>query len=443
MITTMETKDISWLKSLYFSDESKHITLKKGEVLLREEVHNQRLYLILEGEMVGYLKDANGEDFEVFRSGKDMFVGVYSFFSEEQKSFLTVVAEADTTVAYIEQDQKDLDPKFSQHFLPIIVHEVYLRQLLAQTMSRERQAAVKKLYDTEKMATLGQLAAGIAHELNNAIGVLDRNTEWLATSLHDYLKSKELQSLFTTNLEEGQTLSSATIRKKRKNFEEKYGLSSKLAKQLAKTSLNEIQLDTLVKKGLKDFEIIKLVTDAGIVLHDMKIAANHAAHVVRSVRELGNAQKTILVETSIHQTIREALTLTKNLVSDINVVIAAETEGILMANPGDFVQVWINLIKNACESMKLANAAEPTLSFRISGDVAFYQVSITDNGAGIKPEIIDKIFQPSFTTKINGLSFGLGLGLSIVKKIIDSYHGSITVASEPGQTSFLVTLPKK
>ncbi|MBL7856693.1 MAG: cyclic nucleotide-binding domain-containing protein [Cyclobacteriaceae bacterium] len=436
-------KGIARLKAVYFSDPTKFVSLKKGEVLLREDEHNEKLYLILDGEMAGYIKDASGEDFEVFRSEKDMFVGVYSFFSEDQKSFLTVRAEADTKVAYIEQHQKDSDPNFAAHFFPIIVHEIYLRQLLAQTMSRERQAAVKKLYETEKMATLGQLAAGIAHELNNAIGVLDRNTEWLANSLRDYLKSKELQHLFATNLEEGQTLSSASIRKKSRSFEEKYGVSPKLAKQLAKTSLSEVQLDSLVKKGLRDFEIIKLVTDAGIVLHDMKIAASHAAHVVRSVRELGNAQKTILVETSIHQTIREALTLTKNLVQDVNVVIHADTEGVLLANPGDFVQVWINLIKNACESMKLAQVNEPTLIFRISCDVAFYTVSITDNGTGIAAEIMDKIFQPSFTTKVNGLSFGLGLGLSIVKKIIGSYRGSIAVTSKPGETSFLVTLPKK
>jgi hypothetical protein len=68
-------------------------------------------------------------------------------------------------------------------------------------------------------------------------------------------------------------------------------------------------------------------------------------------------------------------------------------------------------------------------------------VSITDNGPGIPENLRDKIFQPSFTTKKEGLSFGLGLGLSIVQKIVETYRGGISVESRPGRTTFTVQIP--
>ena len=69
------------------------------------------------------------------------------------------------------------------------------------------------------------------------------------------------------------------------------------------------------------------------------------------------------------------------------------------------------------------------------------QVSLIDNGPGIPDEIKDKIFQPNFTTKKGGLSFGLGLGLSIVQRLVDSYNGKIEVSSRKGKTSFTVKIP--
>ena len=67
---------------------------------------------------------------------------------------------------------------------------------------------------------------------------------------------------------------------------------------------------------------------------------------------------------------------------------------------------------------------------------------ITDNGPGIPPQLKEKIFQPNFTTKKNGLSFGLGLGLSIVMRLVSSYSGRIDVDSQTGKTTFKITLPK-
>lgn len=436
------SKDVTWLKKLYFSTPGNTISLQKGETLLKEGSFNDKLYLIVDGTLSGFLEDENGEMFEVFKSTRNMFVGVYSYFSPDHLSYLTLVADEPTTVAYLTQDQKNR-PEFASHFLPVIVHEIYLRQVLTQQLTRQRQAAIKKLYETEKMATLGQLAAGLAHELNNAVGVLQRNTQWLIESFGIYLKDRKLNSIFETSLQEGLTFSTSTLRDRRKALEKRFEISPKFAKQLAKTNLSEEAIAKLLKENSGALDTINLISEAGLVLHDMRVAATHSIHVVQSVRELGFSNTEHPDLNSIHATITKSLALVKSLLSGIQVEVNKTTDGFINATPGDLVQIWLNLIKNACESLSTSGTPHPQLVIEIMEDEDNYVVSIIDNGPGIPEEQMKKVFEPNFTTKVKGLSFGLGLGLSIVKKIVTSYKGGISVTSRPGETRFTVTLPKK
>jgi signal transduction histidine kinase len=436
------SKDVEWLKQLYFSQPARTILIEKGEMLLKEGTFNDRLYLILEGTLSGYLEDENGELFEVYKSTKNMFVGVYSFFSPDNLSYLTIIAEQRTVVAFVEQEQREAAGEtFAAHFLPVIVHEIYLRQVLTQQLTRQRQAAFKKLYENDKMATLGQLAAGLAHELNNAVGVLQRNTEWIIESYGSFLKNKNLNSIFETSLNQGLTFNTSTLRKRRKSLEEKFDLSAKFARQLAKTNLTEAQIGALLKENSHAIDTISLITETGLVLHDMRVAAGHSTHVVQSVRELGFSDVGNHIPVFIHDTVTKSLALVKSMLSSVKVEVRKNSNGQVNANPGDLVQVWVNLIKNACESMEFSATVNPQLTIEISEVDGFYKVSIGDNGPGIPPEMVGRVFEPNFTTKVRGLSFGLGLGLSIVKKIISNYKGTISVSSEPAQTFFHVFLP--
>lgn len=439
------SKDVEGLKRIYFSDPSKQLLLGKGDVLLTEGQPNDRLFLIIEGSLTGYLNDQNNEPFEVFRSRINMFVGVYSFFSAEHVTYLTLVAEETARVAYIDQSAKEgREDRFATDFLPVIVHELYLRQLLAQRLTKQRQAAIKKLYEKDKMATLGQLAAGLAHELNNAIGVLDKNTEWLTSAVADILKNKKLKSLFLRMAKQGQSLNTSTLRDKRKKLEKRFDIEPRLAKQLAKTTLTEDEIHELLRENRKELDAINIITEAGIVLHDMNVAARHAAHVVQSVRILGLSNTGQTSSTSIFETVSKAVALTRAMLQDVTLSIQRKSEGDIVASPGDLVQLWVNLIKNACESMQLAQTEKPALTITITErETGRYHVVIEDNGPGIPEDIRTKIFQPNFTTKVSGLSFGLGLGLSIVKKIVNHYKGTVGVESNPGSTRFIVELPKQ
>lgn len=438
------SKDVEWLKSQYFNDDSKKILLKKGEILLRPDESNNKLFLICSGRLNGYL-GPEGSRYEIFSSTKDMFIGVFSFFSPEHLSYSTVIAMEDSELRYLDRNQPVVhEPLFAEHFLPVVVNEIYLRQLVASELSLEREQAIKKLAETERMRTLGQLAAGTAHELNNALGVVYRNTEWLSRNLRAYFMDKEpkIFDFFRNSLEKGQKHSSNKIRERRKEIERQYNLSPAMAKKLAKSNVDNDQIEVIVKLGKNKFREIQFMIDAGLSLHDMQVAANQGAHVVKSIRELGSTHKVELFNTDITETIKEALALTKNILRDIDLAFEHEIEVTMLAHRGDLVQVWINIIKNACESLGSSNTKDPAIDIKLTDAGKNFLVIISDNGPGISKDLLPTIFQPNVTTKVTGLSFGFGLGLPIIKKIVESYDGSISVNSRPGHTEFIIQLPK-
>ncbi|MFN7748627.1 MAG: ATP-binding protein [Cyclobacteriaceae bacterium] len=436
-------EDLEEVRRKYFADPARFQSVKEGEMLLTEGEYNDRLYLILEGAFTGYLRDEQGNNFEVFRSRENMFVGVYSFFSNQHLSYMSIVADQDSRVAYLDRDELPTSPdQFALDFLPVLISEIYSRQLLTQQLNAERHRAMKKLAEAEKMATLGQLAAGLAHELNNAVGILESNTQRLTETMDSYLQDRKWQPIFRKTLEQGWESDTRAIRARRDHLEGKFDLPLKAAKQLARINLDDAEVQELLRLSDSELEAMETITNVAIVLRDMKIAARHAAHVVRSVRDLGSTPAAEPVAITLRQTIDEALTLVKKVTQGISVTVDGTTDAPLTAHAGDFVQVWINLIKNACEAINLAKPTRPTVHIYISETPHHYLVAVTDNGTGISDDVMKKIFEPSFTTKVTGLSFGLGLGLSIVKRIVDRYRGTVLVSSKPGEATFNVRLPK-
>ena len=441
--------DIQWLKDRYFSDPEKQITLPKGTILLYPKDKNERLYLILEGVLAGYIEGGSGERFEIFRSGKNSFVGTYSYFSPQHESYSTVIAEEETLLAYIEGDQP-IEPgsdgrNFADHFLPVIVNEIYMRQLLAHKMSIRSQKAMQKLFQAEQMATLGQMAAGLAHELNNAIGVILRNTEWLAHRASEYIKVKEeadMYNFFKIGLQEGQKLTTSEIRKRRRELEKNYDLSNQVAKQLAATGLSNKDLAPYTHNLSQKVEEIYFNFETGLVLHNMLIAANHAARVVKAVKEIGVANHQQLAEVDVNQTIEEAIVLLKAMIKKLELKLKLEKNlPPVISNHGELVQIWVNLMKNACESLLSEPSINQKLTVKSQFKNDYVKISIKDNGPGIPPDTLEQIFEPTFTTKNQNFNIGMGLGLSIVKRLVEKHQGHITVESKKGQTVFTVLLP--
>ncbi|MEJ2005446.1 MAG: ATP-binding protein [Cyclobacteriaceae bacterium] len=146
----------------------------------------------------------------------------------------------------------------------------------------------------------------------------------------------------------------------------------------------------------------------------------------------------------MNKTIQDAITILRSLTRPVTLEVDLEDElEVIEACPGELVQVWVNLIKNAVESLLQHDVREPLVKVKSWQSAHHIWVSVEDNGPGIDPSIIGKIYEPNFTTKVGGISLGLGLGLTIVNRIVAEHNGSIKVDSKPGSTRFTVKLRKK
>jgi len=444
----MQQSDLDYLKQHYFSEPEKHIRLKAGETLLEAGQKNRRLFLVCKGKLVGSILDEKGVRAELFQSGVDKFVAAYSFFTQEHKSYSTVVAVEDSELAFLQHDDPVLQNNyaaFAEHLLPIVAEELYARQLTAQKFNQERQEMLERLHKTEKLALLGQMAAGLAHELNNAIGVLQQKTDWLVERITNFMAERsgeQFQELFKKGLERGMTMSTSEERKHRRTIEKQFDLNPREARKIARTGLTSEELRPFAADFANQIPRIQNFYELGLALHDMRIASKHAAEVIRSVKELGAINREHLEEVQLNDTIHQALALLKSVLRPVHLKLQlAETLPKIQAMPSDFVQIWINLIKNACEAMQSAAIQSPKLTIKSEAKDNAVVVHIIDNGPGIPDAILPHIFQPNFTTKEKGLSFGLGLGLPTVQKLVESYLGTIEVESKPGQTAFQVQIP--
>ena len=302
--------DYPWLKETYFADPKQRQILKKGEVLMEEGGHNARLYLILKGTLSAYVKNPDGEQQKLFEAYQDMFAGVYSFFSRTYVSLATVVAENDCELAYIEKDQKvRLLPNsrclFDQ-FMPVVVANLARRQKNEQEIAFKQERMLRKLIQTEKLASLGQMAAGISHELNNAVTVTARNTEWLRERLIQFMERDHGDQLkvFQRGLESGRRLSSRELRNRSREMMKRFGLKEDMARLAVEADLplksligSEEDLEKTIRGSHYYWEL-------GATFHDMTIAARLATSVVRSVKELAGQRATRISDVDANQTIR-------------------------------------------------------------------------------------------------------------------------------------------
>lgn len=442
------TLELQSLIEKYFDVPDQQVVAKAGDILLEQDVHNDRLYLVKSGVLDGMLRLEDGSLVQIFESQPGQVVGLYSFFSEEQKSYATVVARTDCTLAYIDkrpETQPNANYQELYHlFLPLLVNEISARQHVAQQAAKENELNLRQLYRSEKMATLGQMAAGLAHELNNAVGVLDRKTQWLSEVLDEYLKEKDKQGLyhfFELGRDKGQFMSTSEIRKLRALLEKTFGLDEEEAGHLAKTGLSPAELAPFKQIIQEKLHRLMYYWEIGATVHDMTVAAKQATHVVRSVKQLGVSGNTVQESVDLNYTIEQSLTILRSLLKNLQVELALGEIPPMLASPGALMQIWVNLIKNAGESLIQNETPNPVI--RIQSVAADQQivVRISDNGAGIPESLQPQIFRPDVTTKKEGLHFGLGLGLSIVQNLVFDHDGTISFTTKPGETIFTVTFP--
>ncbi|OLF74791.1 histidine kinase [Pseudoalteromonas haloplanktis] len=272
--------------------------------------------------------------------------------------------------------------------------------LVKQKEMEEKQSNIEQvLINSEKMASLGQMAAGVAHEINNPLSYIVSNIQNLAYNLEQF-------SHLINTLKAEKAITQQTL------------------------------VDTL-----QHYQFDELQTDSSDIIAEMTEGADRVKEIVQGLRQFAHPDQTQIGDIDITELIDNTLRVAWNEIKyNANVEKNYNTEPVIITGRStQLSQVFLNLFFNAAQAIcdKVG-----VISITTKADKKNAYITIADNGSGIDEDKLNKIFDPFYTTKPIGQ--GTGLGLAISKAIIEQHSGQIRVESQLNQgTVFYITLPKK
>jgi hypothetical protein len=284
-------------------------------------------------------------------------------------------------------------------------------QELNATLNKLRDAQ-SLLIESEKMASLGQLTAGIAHEINNPINFVSSNISPLQRDIYDVLDV----------LNEYEKL---------KTIEDDAKLRAELDR---------------IDKYKEELDIDYIKTEIDLLLTGMKDGSLRTVEIVKGLKIFSRIDSHDLNVVNINEGLESTLVLLNNQINpDITLIKELGNLPDVQCYPGKLNQVFMNIITNAIHAVLDNPTPKETPTIWVTTtleDEYNVKISIRDNGSGIPDKVKSRIFEPFFTTKEVGK--GTGLGLSIVFKIIEAHGGSIKLnTAENKGTEFAITLPIK
>lgn len=252
---------------------------------------------------------------------------------------------------------------------------------------RERRRLESQLVQSEKMAALGNLVAGVAHELNTPIGAIHSNADVARRAL-----------------------------------------------DIVRTALGTEALKAVVQAQPRLAKAITILDETTTVTHD---ASERVAAIVRSLRNFARLDEAERKRADLHEGLDSTLMLLRHeLKQRIEIVKRYGALPEIECFPNQLNQVFMNVLVNAIHAID--GPGTITVTTRTEGDQVL--VEVQDSGKGIAAEHLSRIFDPGFTTK--GVGVGTGLGLSITYRIVQDHGGTITAHSEPGKgATFRISLP--
>ncbi len=306
----------------------------------------------------------------------------------EAKRFLDMKVHERT--AQVMQQKKEIET----------INEELTRQKdeLQKTLEDLRQAQTQ-LVQSEKMASLGQLVAGIAHEINNPVNFISAGVESLSRNLDEIKQVLDIYHKVTVN--------------------------------------NVVGKLTEIEELKKKIEYQEAIREINKLIESIKNGTMRTTEIVKGLRTFSRLDEDILKTADIHEGIDSTLILLRNKYK--NRIEIEKNYGILPhieCYPGQLNQVFMNILSNAIDAIDNKGV------IKISTSVfkKCIRISIKDSGYGIPENLKDKIFDPFFTTK--GVGKGTGLGLSISQGIIEKHNGCIEVQSKSGEgTEFIISIP--
>ncbi len=433
----------------WFLSQSREVQLKTGGLYARQGDPADAMFVLLEGEFQ-WRGEFSGETFvRDLKAGE--VTGILPF-SRMKNYMLSGRALSDARVL-----------RFPASQFPELVHRMpELATRLVGLMSDRIRETTRFEQQRDRLAGLGKLSAGLAHELNNPASAAKRATSQLRELLkrvrdasHE-LGSRELTasqraeiekletSLMQTDGHPADPLAVSDLEDQLDSLLRSHGQNDlwQLAADLARRNFKPEALEQLFATfdaGTARAALVRISTSVEIagLLNEIESSTSRISDLVKAIKEYTFMDQAPVQNVDIVKTIENTLTiLNHKLKKGVSVERDYQKLPLLVNSFGsELSQVWTNIIDNAIDAM----GGTGKLRVRTYRQDDCVVVEIGDSGPGIPPEVEPRIFEPFFTTK--GVGEGTGLGLDTVQRIVRKHRGSIQVHSKPGDTRFQVWLP--
>lgn len=433
----------------WFLSQAQEIHLKAGDIYARQGDPADAMFVILEGQFQ-WRGEFGGETVVIASMPGDV-TGVLPF--SRMKQF-TVTGRATT-------DGRVL--RFPTSLFPDLIQKMpELARRLVGVMSDRIRETTRIEQQRDRLAALGKLSAGLAHELNNPASAAKRATSQLRDTLkrikdasHE-LGRRELTTAQKAEIEkleasfmqrdepppdaltisdlEGQI--DSLLRSQGQN--DLWQLAAELAQRGIKAEALESLFETLDADTARA-ALVRIAASLEIanLLKEIESSTSRISDLVGAIKEYTFMDQAPVQNVDVVKSLETTLTILNHKLKR-GIVVQRDYQRVpLLVNSfgSELNQVWTNLIDNAIDAM----AGKGELRVRTYRDDGCVVVEIADNGPGISPQIRAHIFEPFFTTK--GVGEGTGLGLDTVQRIVKKHRGNIQVSSKPGDTRFQVWLP--
>ncbi len=433
----------------WFLSQCQEQFLKAGDTYIRQGDPAENMFVILEGEFQAR-GEINGETFAFPVKSGDV-TGVLPF-SRMKKTPITGRALSNGRLL-----------RFPSAQFPQLVQKLpELATRLVGLMSDRIRETTRFEQQRDRLASLGKLSAGLAHELNNPASAAKR----AASQLRDILKKiknaslelgrrdltsaqkaeiEKLEVLFTQkDIVPPDALTVSDLEDQIDSLLRSHGQNDlwQLAADLARRNIQPGVLESLFGSLDADTARAALVRIAASVeiaslLHEIESSTSRISDLVGAIKEYTYMDQAPVQNVDIVKSLETTLTILNHKLKQ-GVAVQRDYQPVpLLVNSfgSELNQVWTNIIDNAIDAMH----GKGELRVRTYRDEGCVVVEISDNGPGIAPEVEPHIFEPFFTTK--GVGEGTGLGLDTVQRIVKKHRGNIQVDSKPGDTRFQVWLP--
>jgi len=443
---------LEWLE-----ENSKIVNYTDGEFIAVEGTRISGPHFILDGSVYIYLKQGNeNREITLFNVGN-----IFGYLPYSRGINSSVYAQAVGEVKLLSFNTSEIRTMMHDHF--------ELTQALVHIMNNRVRDFTALQQQNDKMAALGKLSAGLAHELNNPAAALVSDS----LSLREHLRLQpEIFKQLTALCLEATKLD--FINEEVKKLLATTGKLNLTLKE--KTKKEEAIADWLDERGIENYdELSEVFTDFNVsidtlarfeqslpesalspvlnwvlnvlttekIIEDIQVSSGRISELIKSVKVYTHMDRgSQKIATNVYDGIQNTLSILGHKIRKGNITLEEHYDKdvpLLMAYTGELNQVWTNLLDNALDSMEANKKGK--LIITTAKDREFIKVTITDDGPGIPKDILPNIFDPFFTTKDVGK--GTGMGLETVQRIILKHRGSVKAESEHGSTTFTVCLPSE